>query len=191
MLKKYYLLAVLVALGLWLLSIDTISSFVLANTAPRNQAERGFVTKLIFFTINVISISFRDDKMTHSCHPTFQSLARAHFPAAMKRKNVFISTCEIYLFPFAFTSHSLICPGKEHVSLKQTKHLIREWLQSHCRSLQKLSLWNMPVWMWWKLKVLWILAPLHLGSSAVHFNWPAWFSTFWFLSCFFSCLSYP
>lgn len=97
--------------------------------------------------------------MTHGCHPTFQSLARAHFPAAMKRENVFISTCEIYLFPFAFTSHSFISPGKEHVSLKQTKHLIRGWLQSHCRSLQKLSLWNMPVWMWWKLKVLRFLLP--------------------------------
>lgn len=99
-----------------------------------------------------------------------------------RRENVFISTCKIYLFPFTYISHSFISPWKQYVSLKQTKYPICGWLQIHCRSLQKLSLWNTPVWMWWKLGVLWIPAPLHLGGSAVLFNWPAWFSMFWFLT---------
>jgi len=48
MLKKYYISAVLVAFGLWHLHIDSIISFVLANIAPRNQAEKAFVTKLVY-----------------------------------------------------------------------------------------------------------------------------------------------
>lgn len=100
---------------------------------------------------------------------------------AVKRENVFISPCEIYLLPFTSIFHSFISPGKQRVSLKQTKYPTCGWLQIHYRSLQTLSLWNTHVWMWLELTVLWIPAPLHLGGNAVPFNWPAWFSAFWFL----------
>lgn len=40
MLKKYCIWAVLVAFGLWDLRIDDMISFVLANIAPRNQADQ-------------------------------------------------------------------------------------------------------------------------------------------------------
>lgn len=100
---------------------------------------------------------------------------------AVKRENVFISPCKIYLFLFTSIFHSCISPGKEHVSSKQTKYPTSGWLQIHYRSVQMLSLWNTRVWMWLKLSVFWIPAPLHLGGNAVPFNWPAWFSAFWFL----------
>lgn len=160
MLKKYCIWAVLVVFGLWHLHIDSMISFVLANIAPRNQADQ--------------FMRWQNVTWLPSYFP--QSLADA-----VKRENVFISPCEIYLFLFTSIFHSSINPGKERVSLKQTKYPTSGWLQIHYRSVQTLSLWNMHVWMWLKLSVLWIPAPLHLGGNAVPFNWPAWFSAFWFL----------
>lgn len=84
-----------------------------------------------------------DDKMTHSCHPTFQTLARTLFLTLRRQKTyLFLHVRFIYLFPFTSISRSFISPGKEHASLKQTKSLIHGWLQIHFRSLQKPSLWN-------------------------------------------------
>lgn len=169
MLKKYYLLAVFVALGLWLLSIDTISEFVLASIVPRNQVERDFVTKLVYFS-NESHLHELQMIKWHAVAILLFGVGKNSFPDVMKMKNVFISICEIYLFSFTSISCSFISPGKERVILKQTKYLICGWLQIHCRSLQKPSLWNMPVWMWWKLRVSWIPAALHLDDSAVVFN---------------------
>lgn len=45
-------------------------------------------------------------------------------PDSVKRESVFISTWEIYLFPFISISHSFISPGKERVSLKQSTRYV-------------------------------------------------------------------
>lgn len=189
MLKKYYLFTVLIALGLWLLSTDTISEFALTGIVPRNQAERDFVTKSIYFS-NESHLHELQMIKWHTVAILLFRVCQELFFWCYEDETVFISTCEIYSFPFTSISCSFISPGKEHVSLKQTKYLICGWLQIHCRHLQKSSLWQTPVWMWWKLRVSWIPAALHLGDSAVVFNWPAWFSMFWFLSCFFLCPPY-
>lgn len=102
MLKKYYLLAVLVALGLWLSSIATIHYFVLAGIVPRNQAERDFVTKLIYFS----NESYLHELQMIKWHTVAILLFRVWqelFSWCYEDENVFISTCEICLFiPFHF-----------------------------------------------------------------------------------------
>lgn len=101
MFKKYCLLAVLVALGLWLSNIDTISSFVLANIVPRNQAERGFVTKLIYFSNSHHLPSALEMIKWHTVAILFfTEFGKGFLLDDVKREKVFISTCEIYLFPF-------------------------------------------------------------------------------------------
>lgn len=120
--KEILSLAVLVALGLWLSSIDIISEFVLAGRVPRNQAERDSVMMLIYFSYE----SHLHELQMIKWHTVAISLFRVWqelFSWCYEDENLFISTCEIYLFPFSSISCSFINPGKEHVSLKQTKYL--------------------------------------------------------------------
>lgn len=53
--KKHCLLAVLVALGLWLSNIDTISSFLLANIVPKIKLKEALWQSWFIFPISIIS----------------------------------------------------------------------------------------------------------------------------------------